>query len=306
MSEDPQIRASKIVETYQPVAAHIVQATKLTDTEILLELRLGNGQSLGHGAGQFVQISMFGVGEAPISVCSSPTQTETFELCVRAAGNVTKALHRLEAGDWVGIRGPYGHGFPVEEMVGKDILIIAGGIGLPPLRPLINLVLENREQYGRLIIVYGARSPQDLLFTDELNLWATCDDVEFHLIVEEPDDKWQGPVGVVTVPLRKIDIEPAKTLVAAAVGPPVMYRFVAFELLQKGLPEDNIYFSLERRMKCGVGKCGHCQLNNLYVCVDGPIFCYSDLQGLEEAVEAWAPPTAEAGGKRREPGKGHG
>ena len=306
MSEDPQIRASKIVETYQPVAAHIVQATKLTDTEILLELRLGNGQPLGHGAGQFVQISMFGVGEAPISVCSSPTQTETFELCVRAAGNVTKALHRLEAGDWVGIRGPYGHGFPVEEMVGKDILIIAGGIGLPPLRPLINLVLENREQYGRLIIVYGARLPKELLFKDELDSWADRGDVELYVIVEQPDDDWPGPVGVVTVPLRDIDIEPAQTVVAAAVGPPVMYRFVAFELLGKNIAAENIYFSLERRMKCGVGKCGHCQLNNLYVCVDGPVFCYSDLQGLDEAVEAWAPPTAEAGGERQEPGKGHG
>jgi len=289
MSEDPQIRGSKIVETYQPVAAHIVQATELTDSEILLELQLDNGQALGHAAGQFVQVSVFGVGEAPISVCSSPTQTQTFEICVRAVGNVTNAVHRLEVGDWVGIRGPYGHGFPADEMVDKHILVVAGGIGLPPLRPLIQLILEKREQYGRLIIVYGARTPKDLLFKDELDSWTTRDDVEFHLIVEEPDDKWKGPVGVVTIPLRRINIEPAKTVVAAAVGPPVMYRFVAFELLQKGLPGDNIYFPLERRMKCGVGKCGHCQVNNLYVCVDGPVFCYSHLQGLTEAVEAWAP-----------------
>jgi len=306
MPEDPQIRVSKIVETYQPVAAHIVQTTKLTDSEILLELRLGNGQPLGHVAGQFVQISVFGVGEAPISICSSSTQTDSFELCVRAAGNVTNALHHLEAGDWVGIRGPYGHGFPVEGMVGKDILIVAGGIGLPPLLSLINYILAEREHYGRLIIIYGARSPQDLLFRDELDSWAAHDDVELHLIVEQPDDAWQGAVGVVTVPLRDIDIEPAQTVVAAAVGPPVMYRFVAFELLGKNIAADNIYFSLERRMKCGVGKCGHCQLNNLYVCVDGPVLCYLDLQGLDEAVEAWAPPTAEAGGERREPGKGHG
>jgi len=150
---------------------------------------------------------------------------------VRAVGNVTNALHNLEVGDWVGIRGPYGHGFPIEEMAKKDILIVAGGIGLPPLRPLIQLILEKRECYGRLIIVYGAHSPQYLLFKDELDSWAAPDDTEFHLIVEEPDDKWKGPVGVVTIPLRGIDIEPAKTMVAAAVGPPVMYRFVAFELL---------------------------------------------------------------------------
>ena len=290
MSESAsQLSAGANVETYQPRIAHATRTDELTSTEMLLELQLDNGQGLGHGAGQFVQVSVFGVGEAPISVCSSPTQTETFELCVRAAGNVTNALHRLEAGDWVGIRGPYGHGFPVEEMAGKDILIVAGGIGLPPLRPVINLVLENREHYGRLIIVCGARSPQDLLFKDELDSWAARDDVEFHIIVEQPDDAWRGPVGVVTVPLRELDVDSAKTVVAASVGPPVMYRFVAFELLAKGLPERNIYFSLERRMKCGVGKCGHCQLNNLYVCVDGPVFCYSHLQGLTEAVEAWAP-----------------
>ncbi len=284
-----QLSADANVETYQPAIAHVTRTDELTTTEVLLELQLDNGQGLGHAAGQFVQVSVFGVGEAPISLCSSPSQTETFELCVRAVGNVTNALHHLVVGDWVGIRGPYGHGFPVEEMVGKDILIVAGGIGLPPLRPLIQLILEKRECYGRLIIAYGTRTTQDLLFKDELDSWAARDDVELHVIVEEPDDKWQGPVGVVTVPLRGIDIDPAKTLVAAAVGPPVMYRFVAFELLQKGLPADNIYFSLERRMKCGVGKCGHCQLNNLYVCVDGPVFCYSHLRGLTEAVEAWAP-----------------
>lgn len=280
------------VETYQPTIAHITRADELTDAEVLLELQLDNGQALGHAAGQFVQVSVFGVGEAPISVCSSPTQTETFELCVRAVGNVTNALHRLAVGDWVGIRGPYGYGFPVEEMVRKDILIVAGGIGLPPLRSLINYLLAKRQRYGRLIIVYGARSPQDLLFKDELNSWAAREDVEFHIIVEQPDDAWQGRVGVVTVPLRELDVDSAKTVVAASVGPPVMYRFVAFELLVQGFEADNIYFSLERRMKCGVGKCGHCQLNNLYVCVDGPVFCYSRLQGLDEAIEAWAPPTA--------------
>jgi len=195
----------------------------------------------------------------------------------------------LTAGHWVGIRGTYSRGFPVSEMKGRAVLAIAGGIGLAPLRSLIQYVLDNRQDYGRLIVVYGARDPSTLLFRDDLELWPKAQDVEIHITVDQPDNAWRGRTGAVTLPLREINVDSGSSTVVAAIGPPVMYRFVAMELFKRGFSEDQIYFSLERRFKCGIGKCGHCQLNDLYVCQDGPVFRYSDLLGRTEAVEAWAP-----------------
>jgi len=227
---------------YFPQMAQIRKIDQLTDSEILLWLRLEKGTPLSHSPGQFVQVTVLGIGEAPISICSSPSRTEGFELCVRAVGNLSMAVHRLSVGSWVGIRGPYGKGFPVDIMRGQNVIVVAGGIGLAPSRSLVNYILDHRDAFGRLVVVCGAKTPASLLFRDELKTWAAHPDLEIHVTVDEPDESWSGRTGVVTEPLREISIDPGQTL-AAVTGPPVFYRFVAAELLEKRLPEDRIYFS---------------------------------------------------------------
>jgi sulfite reductase subunit B len=268
---------------YLPSLAEIVRTEPLTQMEKLFEIRLKNGQELGHQPGQFVEVSLFGIGEAPISVSSSPTKKESFELAVRATGNVTKALHNLDRGATIGIRGPFGKGFPVADLKGKDILFVAGGIGLVPLRSLINYVLDHRSDFGQIQVLFGAKTPAEQLFLDELAKWRTRKDLEYLETVDRPDDKWKGNVGVITTLFPKIKINPKKT-VAVIVGPPIMYRFAILEAQVKGIPDEQIIVSLERRMKCGVGKCGHCQINNLYVCQEGPVFTYARIKDLKEAI----------------------
>jgi sulfite reductase subunit B len=268
---------------YIPTMARLLQVEQLTGLEKLFTFELPSGHSLSNEPGQFVEVSLFGIGEAPISVSSSPSRSNgTFELCVRCVGDVTNAMHQLEPGAQLGIRGPFGNPFPIDKMKGKDILFAAGGLGLAPLRSLINEVLDQRNQFGRVIILYGTKQPSEILFKEELAEWAERDDVEFHMTVDRGDENWQGNVGVITTLFTKISIN-SRATVAATCGPPIMYRFVLMELLGKGIPETQIYLSLERRMKCGVGKCGHCQINGLYCCQDGPVFRYADIKGLEEA-----------------------
>lgn len=278
------IATAREESVYLPVMARLLKTQQMTDLEKLFTVELPGGRSLGNEPGQFVEISLFGIGEAPISITSSPGRSNgTFELCVRRVGDVTNALHQLEPGAVMGVRGPFGHGFPIDKMRGKDILFAAGGLGLPPLRSLINEVLDQRGSFGRVIILYGTKQPSEILFRDEIGEWSEREDVEFHMTVDRGDEDWQGNVGVITTLFPKVTINPRNT-VAATVGPPIMYRFVLMELLGKGIPETQIYLSLERRMKCGVGKCGHCQINDLYCCQDGPVFRYADVKGLEEAL----------------------
>jgi len=269
---------------YTPVMARLGKVEQLTKLEKLFTLEMPDGASLGNEPGQFVEVSLFGIGEAPISISSSPSRSNgSFELCVRRVGDVTNALHNLQPGAYVGIRGPFGKAFPTASMKGKDVLLAAGGLGLAPLRSLINEVLDQRGSFGRVIILYGTKNPSEILFKDELLEWAEREDVEFHMTVDRGDKNWRGHVGVITTLFPRVTINPRNT-VAATCGPPIMYRFVLMELLGKGIPESQIYLSLERRMKCGVGKCGHCQINDLYCCQDGPVFCYKDIKGLEEAL----------------------
>jgi sulfhydrogenase subunit gamma (sulfur reductase) len=269
---------------YMPTPSRIIDVRNMTDYEKLFKIELPSGFSLSHRPGQFVQISVLGIGEAPISISSSPSRSNgTFEVCVRRVGNVTNAMHNLQPGAMLGMRGPFGRGFPVERFRGKDILFCPGGLGLAPLRSLINEVLDERGRYGRVIILYGTRSPQDILFKDEIEEWKNRDDIEFHMTVDHPDEDWTGNVGVITTLFPKVKIHP-RNMVAVVVGPPVMYRFVLMELLGKGIAEGNIWFSFERHMKCGVGKCGHCQMHHIYTCQDGPSFSYAEIKHLEEAL----------------------
>ncbi|MBC8449052.1 MAG: FAD/NAD(P)-binding protein [Chloroflexi bacterium] len=269
---------------YTPEMARLANVEQMTALEKLFTIELPERRNLGHAPGQFVMLSMLGIGEAPISITSSPSRSNgAFELCVRQVGDVTNALHELQAGDRVGIRGPFGHGFPIERMRGKDVLFAPGGLGLAPLRSLINQVLDERGLFGRVIILYGAKRPEELLFRDELDAWGARDDVECHITVDWGNETWDGHVGVITMLFPLISVNPRNT-VAVTCGPPIMYRFVLIELLGMGIPETQIYLSLERRMKCGVGKCGHCQINNLYCCQEGPVFTYAQIKGVEEAL----------------------
>ncbi|MDY6985121.1 MAG: FAD/NAD(P)-binding protein [Candidatus Thermoplasmatota archaeon] len=270
---------------YMPRQATIKSVKQMTAREKLFEIALDDGTSLGHKPGQFVELSILGIGEAPISVSSAPSQGNTFELCVRAVGNVTNGLHRLNVGDKVGIRGPFGNGFDANFLKGKDILFVGGGIGIAPLRSLINYVLANRESYGKATILYGCREPCELLFDYEVAEWEKRDDVEHYLTVDKcPDGAcWDGNIGVITTIIPKADFDP-NTTYAVICGPPIMYKFVIKSLKEKDVPDDHIILSLERRMKCGVGKCGHCQINGIYVCQDGPVFNYADIKNLPEAL----------------------
>jgi len=272
---------------YVPSPAKIAKVQPLTAMEKLFTVELPHGQSLGHKSGQFVEVSLLGIGEAPISISSSPSRSNgTFELCVRKVGDVTSALHNLSEGATIGVRGPFGSGFPLDKFKGRDILFAPGGLGLAPARSVINQVLDERGSYGRVIILYGAKNPGELLFKDELEMWSKREDVEFHVTVDRGDAEWTAAgrnVGVITTLFPKISVNPRNTI-AITIGPPVMYRFVLMELLGKGIPEGQIWMSLERRMKCGVGKCGHCQINGLYCCQQGPSFSYAQLKGVEEAI----------------------
>jgi NAD(P)H-flavin reductase len=274
---------------FRPQLAKVLSVAK-EPTHAVIELTLPDGATLGHRPGQFVQVSVFGYGEAPISVCSSPTRAGSFQLCVRPVGNLSRALHGLSAGDWVGIRGPYGQGhFPVQAMQQRDVLIVAGGIGLAPLRSLVDYIRDRRKDYGRLVIVYGSKTPATILFKEDIDAWSNDKTTEIHVTVDEPDENWKGRTGVLTETLKQeIDIAPLRSI-AAITGPPVMFKFVIMELFKKGMNTDHIYLSLERRFRCGIGKCGHCQLNDLYVCQNGPVFRLSELLQRPEAVEAWAP-----------------
>jgi len=266
-----------------PEAATIVRKERQTDMETLYVLKLDSGKELGHRPGQFVEVSIFGVGEAPISVSSSPGG-ETFELLVRRIGDLTTKLETLKIGDKVGIRGPFGNGFDVKELEGKDLLFISGGCGLAPTRSLIEYVFEHRSDFGKVTILYGCKEPGAILFNDDLKRWHDQNDTVLETTVDGcPDGQcWDGNIGVITTLFPRIDFDPASTI-SIIVGPPVMYKFVIKELKGRNVPDENIIVSLERRMKCGVGKCGHCQMNGIYVCLEGPVFKYKDVKDLPEA-----------------------
>jgi NAD(P)H-flavin reductase len=265
--------------------ATVVRTEPMTALESFFELNLDSGRELGHMPGQFVEVSVIGVGEAPISVSSSPTQNGSFQMVVRNVGNVTRAMHGLKPGDKVGIRGPFGTHFPVDtEMKGKDLLFVCGGLGLVPVRSAINYVLDNRRDYGDVTILFGAKGPAERLFLNEVQRWTASENVSYDETVDRGDEMWTGKVGVITTLMTDMTVDPRRT-VAIICGPPVMYKFAIMSLYKMGMVDKNIFVSLERHMKCGVGKCGHCQINGLYVCQEGPVFRFADIAEVQEAVQ---------------------
>jgi NAD(P)H-flavin reductase len=263
------------------VIDQIVDETPDTKTFTLHFLDEKVNKSFSYKPGQFVEVSVFGKGEAPFGLCSNPLRKGNFRITVRATGTVTNAMHEAKVGDVFGVRGPLGNSFPFEEVMGYDILIVAGGIGLPPLRSLIEPIFDKRKKFGNFIILYGARTPADRVYKDALEEWAARDDVQLLQTVDRGDESWSGHVGVVTTLFEKIKVDPARTF-AFTCGPPIMIRFVIQDLLAMGFADDHIISTLERYMKCGVGKCGHCAIGHKYICVDGPVFSWRQIKVLPE------------------------
>ncbi|MFA5072333.1 MAG: FAD/NAD(P)-binding protein [Nitrospirota bacterium] len=270
------------VSPYRPMKARIIKTRLYTQFEKLLRIELENKKPLGHRPGQFVQVSLFGFGEAPLSICSSPTEQDYFDLTVRRipGGIVTDALHRLEAGSIIGIRGPYGNGYPLEKMLGGNILIVAGGLGIVPLRSLIHYIMNKRKDFGEVRILLGCKTPHDMLYGDEITDWQRRADILLQCTVDKADPDWKGNVGVITTLIPSVELNPWRTY-AVIVGPPIMYKYVVAELLKKKVPEHQIIMSLERNMRCGLGRCGHCLIKGTYVCASGPVFTLDQLRALE-------------------------
>ncbi len=267
---------------YMPMAAKLIHKEKFTDRESFFRWDLE--REIEIKPGQFMQIGVMGVGEAPISVTSTPGRCKTIEMCIRNVGNVTNALHQLEVGQTAWMRGPFGNGFDMSQCVGQDLLFVAGGLGLAPCRSFIAEALNNRENFGEVTILYGARTPDDLLFRADLEEWSTRKDCRLLVTVDRADDNWAGHVGLITKLFRKLkNIDPTNTT-AFIIGPPVMFKFTVLEALALGIPENKIICSLERRMKCALGLCGHCQIREVYVCKEGPVFTYQQVKVLREGI----------------------
>ncbi len=273
----------QVKDVYLPQPATVNETKMMNETELYLQLSMDK-EPLDYKPGQFVEVSIPGFGEAPISISSSPTQTDGFELVVRRVGNVTNMIHKLNSGDKIGIRGPFGEGcYPAEEARGKDLVFICGGIGLVPQRSFINYVLDNRDDYGDITVLLGTKNEAQRFYHSELQDWSKRDDIDLLETVDQAEDGWQGNVGVVTTLIPKIVPDMSSSLIFVC-GPPIMYKFVLMALAEKNISRDSIFVNLERKMKCGIGKCGHCQINQYYVCVDGPVFRYSKLDVAPEAI----------------------
>jgi len=253
-----------------PIPATITNIKVETSNVTTYYIKLPAGLDLPK-PGQFDMLYIHGVGEVPISVSDIDRERRVVAHTVRFVGSVTYAFTKLREGDTVGFRGPYGIGWPMELAVRKDVVIVAGGIGLPPLRPVIREIASNRSMYGKLIILYGARTPQDLIYSYEYKDYESIPNTELHLTVETPTREWRGNVGVVTNLIRVINVDPENSI-AFICGPEIMMRYAIKELLKKGFKMNKIFLSLERRMKCGVGLCGHCQMGPYFICKHGPVF----------------------------------
>jgi len=288
-----QIRSSpKFLPTarnpYRPAPARIMRTTEINPDVRIYDLRFNDvdlAESFTWKPGQFVELSVLGIGEAPFSLPSSPTRRGYFQLGIRRAGSLTGYLfENLREGDEVGIRGPLGNGFPIEKFPGQDLLLVAGGLGMVPLRGLLEYLIDLRENFGRIILLYGCRSPSDMLFSDELHSIARRGDAEMLFSVDSTEHQaWKGHVGVVPELVDKVEIDVSRTY-AIACGPPVFYKFMLEKLLARGFAKDRIYLSLERRMECGIGKCGHCAVGYTFTCLHGPVFSYWDALNLPELI----------------------
>lgn len=267
-------------ENYVPEPARILEVKKESDTVRTYSLRLKSGKPLVFRPGQFVQASVLGVGECPISMCSCPLEESHFEVSIRNMGRVTDAISGLRKGGTLWVRGPYGNGFPVEKFAGRHIVLVAGGVGFPPLNSVVEYLSKKFDDHGDITLLYGVRDPSNLIFDDKIAMWKKRG-VNVMTTVDRPDGKWKGNVGVVTTLFDKYDI---RGEIGITCGPPVMMKYVTESFRKIGIKNSDMYISMERMMQCGTGKCGHCNIGNKYVCKDGPVFTYEELEKLTEEI----------------------
>ena len=262
------------LDSLVPCTYRVVERVPETRDSVTLRLEPVDRPIAAFGPGQFTMLYAHGVGEIAVSVSGDPRDADSLTHTIRDVGAVSRALHHRVPGDLVGVRGPYGVGWDLPTAAGRNVVIVAGGVGLAPLRPLILDVLHHRESFGRVVLIAGARTPEDLLFRDELDKWRRSEVMEVHVTIDQPARSWSGSVGFVTEPLARLALDPEATT-AFLCGPEAMLRFSADLLLDAGVDAHDVRLSLERNMKCGIGWCGHCQLGPVLVCCDGPVVDYA-------------------------------
>ena len=274
-----------MMNPYLPLKAEItdiVQETTSADLDVkTYRLRFVNGETMDFMPGQFVELSVPGIGEAPFGFASNPLIKDSIEITIKRTGSLTEAVHMAKTGDFFWIRGPYGNTFPIEKIEGHDILYVAGGIGLSPLRPLITYVFDeaNRDRFGKVNMLLAARSSKDFSYFYQYPEWRGMKDTEIMLTIDNPEPDWEERVGFPNNLVAEIDFNMDK-VIAILCGPPIMIKLVSSKLMEMGLPKDRILTTLEMRMTCGVGKCGKCNIGHKYVCIDGPVFSLAELDGM--------------------------
>lgn len=266
--------------TFEPMVPEAYRVRKvireLADT-YTLELESASGSPLHYAPGQFNMLYAFGVGEVPISMSGDPSQPHLLTHTLRAVGPVTQAICASGRDSVVGVRGPFGTPWPVEQAFGKDVVIMAGGIGLAPLRPAIYSILQHREKFGKFVLLYGSRAPENILFENELHAWRSRFDTQVNLTVDSASGNWKGNVGVVSTLISSIDLDLKNSLVFLC-GPEIMMHFSILELIQRGFSKNQIYLSMERNMKCAIGFCGHCQFGPTFICKEGAVFRFDQIE----------------------------
>ena len=271
---EPPAACAPPADPMVPASYRVRGLRRDTDDTFTVELQPANGNGgFAFAPGQFNMLYLFGTGEVPISISGDPARAGLLFHTTRGVGSVTRAMARLRAGDVLGVRGPFGSHWPVEEAEGNDVVIVAGGIGLAPLRPALYSILSRRDKYGRVVLLYGARTPADMLYRKELEQWRARFDLEVYATVDRAQAGWRGNVGVVTALIPRAPFDPLNTI-AMVCGPEIMMRFTVAELQRRGVAPDAIHLSLERNMKCAIGFCGHCQYGPTFICKDGPVFRY--------------------------------
>jgi NAD(P)H-flavin reductase len=270
------------MDSWMPVPARIVGVREENFNTLSVQLQLvdeGLRAMFRFAPGQFNMLYVPGVGEAAISISSDPATPDLLEHTIRVVGSVTRAIKSLGVGSLIGLRGPFGRPWPIERMEDHDVVIVSGGIGLAPLRPVIHHVLANRPRFGRVVLLYGCRSPEDRVFATDLEAWEEEASVQVLVTVDNTSGGWHGPVGVVTNLLKRIRVNATRTIVLVC-GPKILNRVAAWNFLQLHVPRDQVYISLERNMNCGFGRCGHCQYGRFFVCKDGPVFAFDEVMDI--------------------------
>jgi sulfhydrogenase subunit gamma (sulfur reductase) len=277
--------SERVQNPYRPYLGTLVDVKDLATEIRMFQVELDDPEErerFAYQPGQFAFVSAFGMGEAPFGLASTVDRSPVLEFAINRVGTVTAALHRLEKGDVVGVRGPFGNWFPMDQMRGKNVVLLGGGIGGAPLRPVIHTILDHRADYGRLTILWAARLPSLLIFTDEFDEWRAAQDTELHLTVDQGDEAWTGNVGLITELLEKVAPSP-ENAVTVTCGPPVMIKFTLLTLEMLGFAPEQMVVTLEAKMKCGMGKCGRCNLGDKFVCTDGPVFGYNEISTFLES-----------------------